>query len=1008
MQASNLFSNLPVGNYTIRVYDNCGNAVVNSITLTQSYTPVVINFAQVRNTQLTCDTVTLEAAANFSDGNIVYPLTVEFKVYPPNNAPVLLYTQVLQSFSNAVVEQVIPRFDGDHYFDVKITDGCGNTVSNNNNPVNNELFLGIQVFPGCALQLRLNITKVVYPYTLEFIAAPAGFNPNLTYSYHPGPYTISSPSFNNVPDGIYTVKITDACNRTRTTTRNIQNNLVPISSSVTDDGCGTVKIYTNNNFGVYLQTVILVAAPPSYLGNLPLDLSGLIVNIYNGNQIVGSSVVYSGLPPGNYVFQVVDSCGIVHNLDITIPVSVPAMLSVSQFPGCEIGVGTVNANYSGNTNYTIQSAIITAAPSNFPHTLPYNLTDVSNAGFSLADVPEGSYTIQMSSTCGSVQTDTFLIEGYNELNTPLEIQQFCSTFNLKFTHVGNGNNPQYGLQKFDVVSGNWVHPVTGLQIINNQIDASNFYQLLYDQFNINLPFSGRLRIIKAFDRNDSQKCVRGIKEFEISPNPQIESYDVISCANGLSAVVLNAIGIGQLLYRITEKNNQPFLVNNGNNNVFANLEPAIYNFQIEDTCGNIISRQIRIFQSLPLSITPNLCENQASSLSVSNYSFLSYKWWKDGAPNVILSTSNVLGFNPYVSAIHNGVYHVAIIHIGNVASCLNTEISFTVSSSSTPSAGNDYTSAYCANPGIVNLNDYLSGSFSSNGYWVSVTPNTPIVNGVIDVTNLDYGTYVYHYVVNGFCSQNDVAVYTIILAEQPSVPNLLPVYSICEGSTLTIDAEFQNNVEYLWTGPNGFSFNGQTLEISTIAIGSNGEYTLIIKKGNCSQEVSFQVNVSSFPEFRIEEACINNKKALRVVSSDNTFNGQNYTYQWTGPNNYASNEELIYINDEEIGVYTVTVTNSFNCMRSAEINVESLLCEIPKGISPNGDGKNDYFDLSGLDIIRLKIFNRYGTEVYSQEKYKKEWYGQSFNGKLLPTATYYYVVKLASGESKTGWVYLMI
>jgi gliding motility-associated-like protein len=67
---------------------------------------------------------------------------------------------------------------------------------------------------------------------------------------------------------------------------------------------------------------------------------------------------------------------------------------------------------------------------------------------------------------------------------------------------------------------------------------------------------------------------------------------------------------------------------------------------------------------------------------------------------------------------------------------------------------------------------------------------------------------------------------------------------------------------------------------------------------------------------------------------------------------------------------------------------------------------NDFFDLSGFDVDNLKIFNRYGREVYSKDDYEREWYGQDFNGNMLPAATYYYYVKLDDGVEKTGWVYL--
>jgi gliding motility-associated-like protein len=82
-------------------------------------------------------------------------------------------------------------------------------------------------------------------------------------------------------------------------------------------------------------------------------------------------------------------------------------------------------------------------------------------------------------------------------------------------------------------------------------------------------------------------------------------------------------------------------------------------------------------------------------------------------------------------------------------------------------------------------------------------------------------------------------------------------------------------------------------------------------------------------------------------------------------------------------------------------------CEIPKGISPNGDGKNDTFDLSFLNGVALQIFNRYGMEIYSKSNYHNEWDGKDYNNTTLPTGVYYYIVKNSIIEIKTGWVYLV-
>ncbi|MDM1408032.1 gliding motility-associated C-terminal domain-containing protein [Myroides sp. DF42-4-2] len=82
-------------------------------------------------------------------------------------------------------------------------------------------------------------------------------------------------------------------------------------------------------------------------------------------------------------------------------------------------------------------------------------------------------------------------------------------------------------------------------------------------------------------------------------------------------------------------------------------------------------------------------------------------------------------------------------------------------------------------------------------------------------------------------------------------------------------------------------------------------------------------------------------------------------------------------------------------------------CIIPKGISPNGDGKNDYWDLTPYGVLNLKIFNRYGVEVYKKTGgYKNEWYGQSNGNTKLPSGTYWYYFEGLTGVY-TGWIELI-
>lgn len=82
-------------------------------------------------------------------------------------------------------------------------------------------------------------------------------------------------------------------------------------------------------------------------------------------------------------------------------------------------------------------------------------------------------------------------------------------------------------------------------------------------------------------------------------------------------------------------------------------------------------------------------------------------------------------------------------------------------------------------------------------------------------------------------------------------------------------------------------------------------------------------------------------------------------------------------------------------------------CVVPKGISPNGDGLNDGFNIEIFNPIEVKIFNRYGMEVYAHgEGYIDQWKGQDKNNRELPSGTYFYHFKTLF-DTYIGYVYVM-
>ncbi|HEX8547842.1 MAG TPA: gliding motility-associated C-terminal domain-containing protein, partial [Cytophagaceae bacterium] len=78
-------------------------------------------------------------------------------------------------------------------------------------------------------------------------------------------------------------------------------------------------------------------------------------------------------------------------------------------------------------------------------------------------------------------------------------------------------------------------------------------------------------------------------------------------------------------------------------------------------------------------------------------------------------------------------------------------------------------------------------------------------------------------------------------------------------------------------------------------------------------------------------------------------------------------------------------------------------CEVfvPNVLVPSAQDDASYWYISGIErfnYLNIEVFNRWGDRVYQQKgKYDKPWDGR-VNGRLLPTATYYYVISKQNGN----------
>lgn len=979
-QASNVFTGLQEGIYLVGVQDAgpCGDFITqNNQVVHTPFTPIIF--------------IGFEATPHLNsctDGNYVsvshmigsephpspinenaYPLTITFTTYPPDGSAPVEQTQVLTSGSGFA--ENIPFYDGPYSYEVAVTNVCGDTYTNTIS-LDYSIYVSADYDLGAACYSMLITTSYfIGDYTIEFDSYPVGFEPELYNENHPGPFTEPHVFYGADPTGEfilgnYVVTVTDSCGRTVSSPFSIQPppfdsalNFIVDPPNPPECEC-TGQISIAHAYG--LESVIVLDAPQEYkdffAANgifLPHDISEFI-----GEYPLNFLLTAPAYGCDEYEVLITDVCGNEFILKDTMePWDFEEdFLLIEQAPGCD-GFGSIRieSTYGENIIGKIESVYIVDAPEEFYPLFgatdgeEFNVTEyayplpTASDGppiwfFSMNGLPGGEYEFSLQFGCKFVTAD-YTLEAYQQTTT-IDLEEMCGAFNLLFEHTANHTTyfepsipTLYWLELYNETTQEW-----------ENIPGHNPFLVQPNQMNYNIYHLGNFRIVKRYTIWNNGNvattegpitfCIEPIYEFEFTGNPKINGVAYFPCPGGGNELFVDANGAAPLLYEITEKDGQPFYINNGQSNVFTNLEQGVYSFRVTDNCENVVNGTYSVGQPFDFTITATpFCNDQQGSLSTNYFSFLEYQWWKEGNPNEILSTSYQLAFDSFNTNQDYGTYYLSINYPGSSDSCINQTLTYEINLTP-PKAGNDQEAVYCSSSleEDIDLFSFFTSEYEDFGIWEDLSQTGELQDNILAVGNLLPGTYEFGYTVNT-CEGMGESVVTLVLLGVPDPPVVTGTVFLCEGTDTELSVENPNPYyTYTWTYPNGTTHIGETVLIPNIGAGIN-------------------------------------------------------TY-----------------------VVTVSVINFFNeatdCIASASINVQGDYCEIPKGISPNGDGLNDNFDLSDFDVRTLKIFNRYGRMVYEAKNgYVNEWYGQStVNNKMLPSATYYYVVTFGNGNIKTGWVYL--
>ncbi|WP_157814098.1 gliding motility-associated C-terminal domain-containing protein [Olleya sp. Bg11-27] len=342
--------------------------------------------------------------------------------------------------------------------------------------------------------------------------------------------------------------------------------------------------------------------------------------------------------------------------------------------------------------------------------------------------------------------------------------------------------------------------------------------------------------------------------------------------------------------------------------------------------------------------------------------------------------------------------------------CLDrANLSFTIFEAYNP--GEDGVVEVCDTDVMFDLFDSLGGSPSTIGTWTG--PNGYATTGheaIFDPLLSEGGVYTYSLPDNTntgnvvLCPGSESMV-TVTLFQSPILGEG-GLYAVCQTELQIdlfdyLDATADTSGSFIDIGATGV-LTGSVLDVSQL---SEGVYDFRYQiQGNPPCDLSSII--ISISVIEVETPIIENQTFCATdgasISNLVANNGQDFNWYDNATDTVPLDADTILVDGAD---YFVTATDVNGCESFRVAMTVTLLpygnpeCEdcISDGVSANGDGQNDQFDLCSLPLtfpnFEIDIFNRYGTIVYKGNQNTPLFDGESNVGigKTLPSGVYFYV-----------------
>ncbi len=293
----------------------------------------------------------------------------------------------------------------------------------------------------------------------------------------------------------------------------------------------------------------------------------------------------------------------------------------------------------------------------------------------------------------------------------------------------------------------------------------------------------------------------------------------------------------------------------------------------------------------------------------------------------------------------------------------------------------------------INSTDVTCRGFGNGEATVAVTGGTPPYeylwsNGETypHISGLIPGTYY----VTVTDANNCQTISETQINEPPQLyANYETSAQLCYGDSITVSLTVEGGVP-----PYSFVWNtGKTDSILTVA---PGEYSVTVTDNNDCHVILDVDAGNEIAPITIEDTVIS-VNGYDFIIDLTVYGGTTpYSFEW---NTGHTTED---ITASMSGTYTVTVTDINGC-QAYDTVVINIGLKIPTVFTPNGDGRNDTWNIYGIstyDDVTIEIFNRWGDMLFSfhgngyDYAHKENQWDGTYNGKLVPFGEYLYILKL--------------